>query len=87
MLHTMLADTPLVKNLENDEYMKILLNGKRNLEDLFANLKPDITADSTDLPVEIDRLLPGFRKLITQQTLPVQVVHLLSKSNIMAKSN
>ncbi len=87
MLHTMLADTPLVKNLDNDEYMKILLNGKRNLEDLFANLKSDITAGATDFPVKIDRLLSGFRKLITQQTLPVQVVHLLSKSNIMAKSN
>jgi hypothetical protein len=87
MLHTMLADAPLVKNLDNDEYMKILLNGKNNLEELFANLKPEITAGSTDLPVEIDRLLPGFRKLITQQTLPVQVAHLLSKSKIMAKSN
>ena len=87
MLHAMLADTPLVKNLDNDEYMKILLNGKNNLEELFANLKPEITAGSTDLPVEIDRLLPGFRKLITQQTLPVQVAHLLSKSKIMAKFN
>ncbi len=87
MLHTMLADTPLVKNLDNDKYMKILLNGKRNLENLFANLKPDITAGATGFPVEIDRLLPGFRKLITQQTLPMQVVHLLSKSKIMAKSN
>lgn len=87
MLHTMLADTPLVKNLDNDEYMKILLNGKNNLEELFANLKPETTADSTDLPVEIDRFLPGFRKLITEQTLPEQVAHLLSKSEIMAKSN
>ena len=87
MLQTMLADTPLVKNLDNDEYMKILLNGKNNLEGLFADLAQDITAGSTDLPIEIDRLLPGFRKLITQHTLPEQVVHLLSKSEIMAKSN
>ena len=57
------------------------------LEGLFADLAQDITAGSTDLPIEIDRLLPGFRKLITQHTLPEQVVHLLSKSEIMAKSN
>ena len=87
MLQTMLADTPLVKNLDNNEYMKILLNGKANLEELFADLKLENIARSTDLPVEIDRFLPGFRKLVTQQTLPQQVVHLLSKKEIMAKSN
>ncbi len=32
-LRTMLADTPLVKNLQNDEYMKILLNDKSSLEE------------------------------------------------------
>jgi hypothetical protein len=84
MLHTMLADTPLVKNLDNDEYMKILLDGKANLEELFAGLELDIAARSTNLPVEIDRLLPGFRKLITQQTLLEKVAHLLAKTEIMA---
>ena len=87
MLQTMLADTPLVKNLDNDEYMKILLDGKANLEELFADLDMESIIRSIDLPVEIDRLLPGFRKLITQQTLPKQVVHLLSKRKFMAKSN
>ena len=87
MLQTMLADTPLVKNLDNDEYMKILLDGKANLEELFADLDLESIVRSIDLPVEIDRLLPGFRKLITQQTLPKQVVHLLSKRKFMAKSN
>ena len=87
MLQTMLADTPLVKNLDNDEYMKILLDGKANLEELFADLDLESIVRSIDLPVEIDRLLPGFQKLITQQTLPKQVVHLLSKRKFMAKSN
>lgn len=87
MLQAMLADTPLVKNLDNDEYMKIILNGKANLEESFADLELDITTGSTCLHVDIDRLLPGFRKLITQQTLPERVAHLLTKSEIMAKSN
>ena len=34
----MLADTPLVKNPDNPRYMKILLDGKANLEELFAEL-------------------------------------------------
>jgi len=84
MLQTMLADTPLVKNLDNDEYMKILLDGKASLEELFAGLEQDIAARSTNLPVEIDRLLPGFRKLITQQTVLEKVAHLLAKTEIMA---
>ncbi len=87
MLQTMLADTPLVKNLDNDKYMKILLDGKANLEELFASLELNITARSINLPVEIDRLLPGFRKLITQQTLLEKVAHLLAKTEIMAQSN
>ena len=37
-LRTMLANTPLVKNLQNPEYMKLLLNGKSNLEELFAEI-------------------------------------------------
>ncbi len=37
-LRTMLANTPLVKNLQNDDYMKILLQEKSNLEELFAEI-------------------------------------------------
>jgi hypothetical protein len=39
-LRTMLADTPLVKNLQNPEYLKIILNGQSNLEALFAQIEP-----------------------------------------------
>ena len=87
MLQTMLADTPLVKNLDNDEYMKILLDGKANLEELFADLELTATARSEDPPVGVNRLLSGFWRLITQQTLPGQVAQLLSKNEIMAESN
>ena len=87
MLQTMLADTPLVKNLDNDEYMQILLDGKCNLEELFADLDLEATANSVDLSIGVDRLLPGFRKVITKQTLPEQIVKLLSMNKIMAKSN
>ena len=37
-LKTMLAQTPLVKNLENPPYMEILLNGKANLAERFAEI-------------------------------------------------
>jgi hypothetical protein len=37
-LKTMLAQTPLVKNLENPQYMEIILNGKANLAGRFAEI-------------------------------------------------
>jgi hypothetical protein len=39
-LRTMLPDTPLVKNLQNPEYLKILLDGQPSLEALFAQIDP-----------------------------------------------
>ena len=38
VLNAMLADTPLIKNLANTEYMKILLNGKKDLIERFAKI-------------------------------------------------
>lgn len=87
MIQTMLADTPLVKNLDSDEYMKMLLNGKKNLEALFADLETSTTVHPADLSAEVDHLLPGFRKLITLSNLPKQVAYLLSKNKISTKSN
>ncbi len=87
MLQTMLTDTPLVKNLDSDEYMKMLLDGKPNLEELFAKMEWSSTEYSAELSVEVDRLLPGFRKLILQPTMPVKVTQLLSNNEFVAKSN
>jgi hypothetical protein len=36
----MLPDTPLVKNLQNPEYLKILLDGQASLAALFAQIEP-----------------------------------------------
>ena len=43
-LQSMIADTPLVKNLEKSHYLELLLDGMRSLEDRFAQM--DITAGS-----------------------------------------
>lgn len=86
-LQTMLADTPLVKNLDNPDYMDILLNGKANLQALFAEIgimPPAGIAESQD---EVDRILPGFRTLINLPTLPQQVVRLFTKPVHTTKSN
>jgi len=41
-LKAMLSDTPLVKNLQNPEYIKILLNNRNSLEECFADIEVDL---------------------------------------------
>jgi hypothetical protein len=86
-LQAMLADTPLVRNLDNPNYMKILLDGKANLEELFAKLGKVHPASDDGLQADTDRILPGFRTLMNLPTLPDQVVRSLTKQARMAKSN
>lgn len=88
VLQTMLANTPLVRNLDNPAYMKILLDGKANLEELFAELGAMPPASNTESQADTDRLLPGFRAIINLPTLPEQIVRLFTKSTQqMVKSN
>ena len=86
-LQAMLADTPLVKNLDNPDYMKILLDGKANLEELFAELGALHIAGTDGSDADTDRILPGFRALMKLPTLPEHVLRSLRKPMEMAKSN
>jgi hypothetical protein len=38
VLTAMLADTPLVRNLDNADYMKVLLQAKESLAERFADI-------------------------------------------------
>jgi hypothetical protein len=70
-LQTMLAETPLVKNLENDSYMKILLDDKPTLEDLFAGI--DITLvrhQLHDSQASSGSMPAGIKKMISQAEFP-----------------
>jgi len=85
-LQTMLADTPLVKNLVNPRYMEILLNGKADLEELFADIDSS-PLKNIDISEPVPNLiLPGFRKLIAMENLPDQILRLFS-SPIVVNSN
>jgi len=57
VLRSMLANTPLVKNLKNAQYMKILLNGKSNLEELFAEI------DAVQIRKELKAAQNTFEKI------------------------
>jgi len=81
MLRTILAETPLVKNLENPAYMKILLNGKASLEAVFTEI--DINTfraafrDACDVPEKI----PAKLKLLAEMTdFPEKLVKMVEKA-------
>ncbi len=78
-LKAMLADTPLVKNLENQEYLNLLLNGKPRLEELFVEIDAKIVReemrktrqDSAKIPTKI-------RRIIKNPQLPQIIVKLFT---------
>jgi len=87
-LQTMLADTPLVKNLDNPRYMKILLNGRRNLEELFAELEEQEDKKNEEAnSIESRQMLPGFSSLIRLPELPEMITKLFLKMEQKGKSN
>jgi hypothetical protein len=88
VLQTMLADTPLVKNLDNPAYMAILLDGKENLVELFAEVGPSCATNAAaEVQAETDRLLPGFRPLINNPSLPEQVAQVVTRCLEQCESN
>lgn len=83
-LYTMLANTPLVKNLQNDEYMSILLNGRSNLEELFAEI--DITEVREELiksQYNPNKIPSKLKKMTSKNTFPEK----LKKVFVSLKSN
>ncbi|MBA7567850.1 hypothetical protein ES708_09568 [subsurface metagenome] len=80
IIKTMLPDTPLVMNLKNKDYMRILLDGKETLEERFAEI------DSKKIREELaksrskgDMVYPQIKKIIRMSELPKSIVSLLSR--------
>lgn len=69
-LKAMLADTPLVKNLENHEYMEILLDGKTNLEERFAEIDSKIVREELQ------------KNKYTCQKIPADVLKIIKNPNL-----
>lgn len=79
-LKAMKANTVLVKNLENKQYMDMLLNGKNSLEEVFAEIdveevRAEMTRDSDDE----ERVPAQVRRMIKQENFPSEMVKSLKK--------
>jgi hypothetical protein len=68
--------------------MAILLDGKENLVELFAEVGPSCATNAAaEVQAETDRLLPGFRPLINNPSLPEQVAQVVTRCLEQCESN
>ena len=71
LLQSMLADTPLVRNLENPPYLKVLLNGQATLEERFAQIDVEtVRKELHAAQISPERVPRRIRKLIALPTFP-----------------
>jgi uncharacterized protein YbaR (Trm112 family) len=66
-LQTMFADTPLVKNLENPEYMEIMLSGEKSLEEKFAQVDYKEVMEKMQKAGNVESKIPRKIKLFFRQ--------------------
>ena len=81
MLRTILAETPLVRNLENPHYMKILLNGKPTIEAVFAEIEIDTLRKAfRDAQNDPERIPATLKPIIAMPNFPEQLVSMVEKA-------
>lgn len=70
-LKAMLADTPLVKNLKNPEYLKIILKGKATLAERFAEIDTKLVREEMKKTKEDSERIPAkIKAIIKEPDLP-----------------
>jgi len=81
MLRTMLAETPLVKNLHNVEYMKILLKDKTSLADVFAEIEIEtLREEFRKAQLSPERIPPKIKRLIAMPDYPEKLMKMVEKA-------
>jgi len=79
-LQAMLADTPLVRNLKNSEYLKILLDGCQSLEERFSRIESQEVRDELAKAKNSPEKIPAkIKKLIAQPKLLEIIARLFKK--------
>jgi len=78
-LKFILADTALVKNLDNPEYVQILLDGCGTLQERFAKIESHLVAEQLKAERnQQERIRPEMKKLIQRPDLPQRLTLLLA---------
>jgi len=78
-LQSMFADTPLVKNLNNPDYMKVVLNGKASLEEKFAEIDyQQVIACTTEAKKNTNKMPCKIKKLIRENKTILKLLYLIA---------
>jgi len=76
-LQAMLADTPLVKNLQNESYVKILLDGKLTLQARFAEIDIEsVRRQLNDSRKSLEKIPAAIKKIIAKPRFPQIITNL-----------
>ncbi len=70
VIKAMLADTPLVKNLSNPEYVKIILNGQNTLEERFAEIDEKLVRQEMKKSEDHQGISARMKKVLRKPNLP-----------------
>jgi hypothetical protein len=81
MLRTILAETPLVRNLANAHYMDILLNGRPSLEAVFSEIEIDTLRSELRKAQQDPEMIPSHLKpIIAMPDFPERFVSIVEKA-------
>jgi hypothetical protein len=81
LLQSMIADTPLVRNLENPGYLKILLSGQATLEERFAQIDAQtVREELRAVQGSLEKVPPQIRQLIALPAFPEAICGLFQKA-------
>ena len=88
MLRTILAETPLVRNLENPAYLKILLKDKASIEEVFAETEIGTLREAFKEARNTPGKIPAkLKPLIAMPDFPEKLVTMLEKAVARPESN
>ena len=78
-LKTILADTPLVRNLENEDYLRIILDGCNSLEERFEKIESRLVLKELKRTQKnSERISPEMKKLIREPNLPQKITEIFT---------
>jgi hypothetical protein len=78
---TILADTPLVSNLQSEEYRKIILNGCNTLEERFSLIDANQVREQLQQAHKyVERISPEMKTVIQQDNLPKKIAVLFDQT-------
>ncbi len=81
MLRTILAETPLAQNLKNPHYMKLLLNGKSSLEEVFAEIEIDTLREAfLEAQQDQEKIPAKLRPLIAMPDFPEKLTKMVERA-------